>query len=138
MKLDNVTRRYVAKQPRVREESKGASWFLEHFDYDPKQGKLFYKKQGAHPNNIPGKEAKTTRLYKYQSVVFWRGKEYQAARVAYICMTQKIPHLVLPRDGNITNLKWDNLVHLTEAEDAASRTQHSVDVYTYDLTKLKH
>lgn len=138
MRIENVTRRYIARQPYVREKSRGVSWFLNHFDYDPDSGKLYYKQQGAHPNNVPGKEVKPTRVYRHQNIIFWKGKEYQAARVAYICMTKKIPHLVLPKDGNISNLKWSNLLHLNPSEDALARTQHSVDVYTYDLTKIKH
>lgn len=136
MYIEKVKLRYVANYPRKREEAKGVSWFKEHFDYDADSGQLCYKKQGAHPNNKPGKEIPLTKIHRHETVVFWRGKDYQAARVAYICMTQKIPHLVLHRDGDPSNIRWDNLIHLTREEELQSRRRVDVDLFDFDLTKL--
>ena len=138
MNLQLVNLKYISAYPNRTESALGASWFTEHFDYNPESGKFFYRKQGANKKTVPGKEAVPTKMFKYQSEIFWRGKAYHAARVAYICMTQKIPHIVLPKNGDITDLRWDNLLHITRKEQHRIAKRVDMELYNFDLTKLNH
>jgi hypothetical protein len=113
MDLKKFNTHRLVRIPKRQETQRGVSWFIDRVDYDPDAGKFYFKKQGANKRNVPGKEIIPTRTGRYSVEIFLNGIGYQAARVAYICMEQKIPNVVLAKDNDFKNLTYSNLYHVS-------------------------
>ena len=134
MKIVGFDKWRRATLPRRHEIQRGVSWFLEHVDYVPDTGKFYFKKQGGNKNNVPGKEIVPTKVSRHSVEIFLNGKSWQALRVAYICMEQKIPDIVLPKDGNFSNLVGSNVLHLSHEDfrELESEKTNSVRGMNFD------
>ena len=112
----------------------------EILNYDPTTGSFTW----LHNRGTRAREGGTAgSLHKKKYIsIFIDGKCYKAHRLAYIYMEGHCPKVILPLDGNYTNLKWDNLVEGFVSDYAVTRKLPShntsgVKNVSYDSTHEK-
>ncbi len=82
--------------------------------YYPESGVFFWvhPKKGR-PLDI---EAGTTNIYGYR-IITYNNHKISCNKLAWYFMTGEYPEFLIgPKDGNPSNLKWDNLIRTTRAE----------------------
>lgn len=82
----------------------------EVLSYNPLTGSLMWKKATAKYDRT-GTEAAMKPDYRGYRIISLDKQDYMAQRVAWILMTGEVPDgKITFKDGNRSNIKWDNLV----------------------------
>lgn len=109
----------------------------DRFDYDPIEGTLVFKRNQP-PFGVKGASAMffNPAVASYQVSI--RARCFQATRLIWLHVFGELPPCqIMFRDGNPKNLKWENLVKISDNPTHLPRQEELKKFFSYDTTTGK-